>query len=180
MGFFMLLILAITQVNPESKNAEIELKAEFIITMTWPDESKDDVDLFVKMPNGDTVSFRNKSMAFAELDRDDLGERSDKVRMPGGETMIIKENFEHVTIRRSMSGKYVVNALMYHKLDNAPTKVKIKVEQLNPYKLILVRDLILTDNREEETGGRFFIKNGRVVNADFISESVVPYESEGP
>lgn len=173
MGFFMLLMIAIVMINEESKNADVELKAEFIVTMTWPDGSKDDVDLFVKMPNGDVVNFLNKNKSFAELDRDDLGERTDKVRLPGGEIIIIKENFEHVTIRKSMSGKYIVNALMYHKGDSAPTKVNIKIEQLNPYKLISVKDITLTNKGQEETGGRFFIRNGEVKSVDFIFEAIV-------
>lgn len=173
MGFFMLLMIAIVMINEESKNADVELKAEFIVTMTWPDGSKDDVDLFVKMPNGDTVNFLNKSKGFAELNRDDMGERTDTVRLPGGETVIVKDNFETVTIRKSMSGKYIVNAIMWHKEDKTPTEVNIKVEQLNPYKLISVKDITLTEKGQEETGGRFFIRNGEVRSVDFIFESIV-------
>lgn len=176
--FFMMLIITVTMIRPESKNAEIELKAEFIITMTWPDESKDDVDLFVKMPNGEVVNFENKSKAFAELDRDDLGRRSDTVTLPSGEIMVIKENFEHVTIRKIMPGKYIVNAVMWIKEDTAPTKVNVKIEALNPYKLISVKDIILTTNKQEETGGRFIIEKGSVSSIDFIFESVLPYRGE--
>jgi len=179
MGFFMLLMIAISLVNPESKKAEIELKAEFIITMTWPDKSNDDVDLFVKAPNGDVVNYNNKSKAFAELDRDDTGRKSDTVILPGGELVVIKENFEHVTIRKVMSGKYIVNVLMYHKTDLFSTVVNLKIEQLNPYKLISVRNITLTATNQEETAARFTIKGGIVKYVDHIFQSILP-EIGGP
>jgi hypothetical protein len=174
MGLFLLFMITMMMVNPEAKNAEIELKAEFVVTMTWPDESKDDVDLFVKLPNGLVVSFNNKDHSFAALDRDDQGQRTDMVTLPGGETVVIKENYEHVTVRKLMAGKYVVNTIMWTKIDPKPTKVNVKIEQLNPYRLIHNKQIVLTTVKQEETAARFFVNNGKVKDVDSISESVLP------
>ena len=180
MGLFLLFIITMMMVNPVAKNAEIELKAEFIVTMTWPDESKDDVDLFVKLPNNLVINFNNKEHSFAALDRDDQGIRTDRVTLPGGEVIIVKENFEHVTIRKIMPGKHVINVVMWQKEDPKPVKVNVKVEQLNPYKIIHNNTVTLNVVKQEETAARFFIRNGRVEDVDSISESVLPYNEGAP
>jgi len=176
MGLFLLLIIAVVLVNPESKNADIKLKAEFVITLTWPDESKDDIDLMLKLPNGLVVNFNNKDHTFAALDRDDLGQKSDKIVLPDGEIIIVKENFEHITIRRKMAGEHIVNAVLWAKRDSGPTTANIKVEQLNPYKLIYAKDMVFNETKQEETAVRFTIRNGKVEDVSSMFESVLEFD----
>ena len=45
-----LFFLALLAVSPDSKEGKINSKAEFIITMDWPDNHPDDLDLFVQDP----------------------------------------------------------------------------------------------------------------------------------
>ena len=45
-----LFFLALLAVSPDSKDGKIDSKAEFIITMDWPDNHPDDLDLFVQDP----------------------------------------------------------------------------------------------------------------------------------
>src|SRR5579864_630732 len=47
-----LFFLALLAVSQESKDGKIDSKAEFIITMDWPDNHPDDLDLFVQDPAG--------------------------------------------------------------------------------------------------------------------------------
>jgi hypothetical protein len=42
-----LFFLALLVMNPEAKQGKIDTKAEFIVTMTWPDNHPDDIDLYV-------------------------------------------------------------------------------------------------------------------------------------
>jgi len=45
-----LFFIALLSVSPDSKDGKIDSKAEFIITMDWPDSHPDDLDLFVAGP----------------------------------------------------------------------------------------------------------------------------------
>ena len=45
-----LFFLALLAISPEAKDGKIDSKAEFIITMDWPDRHPDDLDLFVQDP----------------------------------------------------------------------------------------------------------------------------------
>ena len=47
-----LFFLALIAMKPHAEDGKIEKKAEFLITMTWPDEHPDDVDLYVQDPAG--------------------------------------------------------------------------------------------------------------------------------
>ena len=42
------------------KNKKVEAKAEFLITITWPEESDNDVDTYVEDPVGNLVFFRSR------------------------------------------------------------------------------------------------------------------------
>jgi hypothetical protein len=170
LGFFVLLVLTITLVNPPTKKGDIELKAEFIITMTWPDKSLDDVDLLVLTPMSKRpIFFANRDVKGASLDRDDRGLKSDTLRMSDGTVHRVYENWEHVAIRKMVPGEYIVNALMYHKVDKRSTPVSIKVEKLNPYRLVYAGKLRLRGDRDEKTAVRFRInKKGQIISRSRI------------
>ena len=51
--------LAMLFMNPVPKKGVINPKAEYIITVRWPDWSPDDIDTWVEAPSGDVVWFRN-------------------------------------------------------------------------------------------------------------------------
>ena len=53
-----LFFLALLAVSPDSKDGKIDSKAEFIITMDWPDNHADDFDLFVQDPAGNIAWYR--------------------------------------------------------------------------------------------------------------------------
>ena len=52
------MFLAIIFMNPIPKTGVINPKAEYIITVSWKDNSPDDVDTYVQSPTGDLVWFR--------------------------------------------------------------------------------------------------------------------------
>ena len=47
-----LFFIALLVMNPEAKQGKIDTKAEFIITLTWPDNHPDDIDLYTEDPLG--------------------------------------------------------------------------------------------------------------------------------
>ena len=45
LGFTFLFLIAIMFMNPIAKQGNVSLKAEYIITITWPENRPDDVDV---------------------------------------------------------------------------------------------------------------------------------------
>ena len=77
---FFIIILFINRITKKFGN--INMKAEYIITVDWKDSLPDDIDLWVKDPNGEIVSYL-KDAGWLHLDRDDQGIVNDKVIIDG-------------------------------------------------------------------------------------------------
>jgi hypothetical protein len=69
-----LFFLALLAISPDAKDGKIDSKAEFMITLDWPDSHPDDLDLFVQDPVGNIAWYRHREAGFLTLDRDDRGE----------------------------------------------------------------------------------------------------------
>ena len=55
MAFAFLFLISMMLIKPESKSAPksaVEVQAEFIINMTWPNDSIDDIDMWIMIPGG--------------------------------------------------------------------------------------------------------------------------------
>ncbi len=120
-----LFFLALLAISPEAKDGKINSKAEFIITMDWPDSHPDDLDLFVQDPVGNIAWYRHREAGFLVLDRDDRGGANDfivvnarKIASP------IRE--EIVTIRGLVAGEYTVNVSHFVATTSAPVPAKVK------------------------------------------------------
>jgi hypothetical protein len=48
MGFAMMVFMAFALIRPELTEGEVDLNAEYLITMRWPDGHPDDIDLYVQ------------------------------------------------------------------------------------------------------------------------------------
>jgi hypothetical protein len=59
LGFSLLFFISIIFMNPIAKMGNVNFKAEYIITVTWPDDQPDDVDVWVQDPNGTYLSLSN-------------------------------------------------------------------------------------------------------------------------
>ena len=60
LAFTFLFFIIILFINPITKFGNINMKAEYIITVDWEDSLPDDIDLWVKDPNGEIVSYLRK------------------------------------------------------------------------------------------------------------------------
>ncbi len=157
------------------KNKKVEAKAEFLITITWPESSDNDVDTYVEDPLGNLVFFRSREKGLLHLDRDDLGTKNDTIILPDGTTYEVKENREIVTIRGIIPGEYTVNVHMYFRKDlDKETTVTIKLEKINPsVKLITIKDVKLGQNGDEKTAFRFCLdKEGCVISINDLKKEL--------
>ena len=140
-GFVFLFIVSFLLINPIAKRADIEVKAEFLITVMWPDDLEDDVDTYVEDPVGNLVWFRSREPGLMHLDRDDLGKRNDEVTTAAG-TILFPENREIVTLRGVIPGEYIINIHMYFKVGQEPVPVTIQIDKINPYSVVLRENYI--------------------------------------
>jgi len=188
MGFLVLFMMALLLINPVKTDKNPKIKAEFIVTVTWPKESPDDVDTYVEDPQGNVVSFGRREDGLMHLDRDDLGHKNDIIETPNG---IVKfdENREIVTIRGITSGEFVVNVHMYRRLlqeaaenqgkialetDFKPVKVNVRLDKINPrMTTVMVKDVNLVLTGDEKTAFRFTInKEGDVIDVNSLEKLI--------
>lgn len=176
LGFTLLFFIAILFMNPIAKLGNINYKAEYIITVSWPEDQPDDVDLWVQDPYRETVSYLRKEAGWLNLDRDDRGDLNDTV-MINGKKVVHPINQEVVTIRGIISGEYIVNLHYYQSVSNQPVKTVIKIEKVNPVlRLVYIDQLVLDKVDDEKTVLRFELDgNGEIVAMNQLSKILTPY-----
>ena len=171
--FAALFVLSFILINPSKKENNIKAKADFMITVTWNKDLDDDVDTYVEDPVGNLVAFMRREEGLMHLDRDDLGHRNDTINTPNG-PIEYKDNREIVTLRGFIPGEYVVNVHMYMKREIAPTEVTIVLEKLNPYMIIMAKNVILTTSGQEDTAFRFVVDSeGSVTKVNELKKTLV-------
>lgn len=167
LGISLLFFIAIIFINPTSKDAEVEIKAYFVITVTWKDYSPDDIDVWVEDPLGKKLWFRQREVGLLHLDRDDRGMDDDKV-MVDDEMIENPLNQEIVTIRGVYPGRYTVNLHYYKSKTHEPVEADVKIFKLRPdYKVILDEKVILERKGVEKTVVNFTLGiDGRLKKMD--------------
>jgi hypothetical protein len=176
LGFVVMFMLAFLLINPIAKTGAVDTKAEFLITLSWPDGRREDVDMYVEDPGGNLVWFRAREAGLMHLDRDDLGRSNDVIRVAGRE-IVNPLNQEVVSIRGIQPGEYVVNLHLY-RAGPVPQAVPatIKVEKLNPkVEIVFYGEVVLTRPAEERTAVRFSLRaDGSVRDVNQLPKALVP------
>lgn len=182
LAFSVIMIIALLMIGNE-KREDVVRPAEYLITMTWNDESPNDVDLHLLYDGEDWVNYkvedREKKHIF--LERDDRGYTNDFYENESGEKVPLKLNREVITLRTKTDGHYALSAHMYQVFDNyggdsfLPENVVIEVLQLNPYRIIAVVEKTLATRRMEMPMLTFDIEGGEVVNVDLNSDEKIIY-----
>src|SRR6195256_7018977 len=124
-----LFFIALLAIAPEAKDGKIDSKAEFIITMDWPDNHPDDLDMFVQDPAGNIAWYRRREAGFMVLDRDDRGGANDFI-LVNGHKILSPIRQETVSIRGIVAGEYTVNVYHFVAMSREPVPVSVKVEKL--------------------------------------------------
>ena len=150
-----LFFIALLAISPDAKEGKIDAKAEFIITMDWPDNHPDDLDLFVQDPVGNVAWYRHREAGFLTLDRDDRGGANDFILVNGTKIPSpIRE--EIVTVRGVVPGEYTVNVSHFQATTGQPVAATVKVQKLNPSAQVVFDDKVIVDHSgDEKTALRF-------------------------
>ena len=180
LGFTFLFFITMLFINPITKLGNVNMKAEYIITVDWKDSLPDDIDLWVKDPNGEIVSYLKKDAGWLHLDRDDRGVINDKIIIDSKE-VIYPINREVVTLRGIIPGEYVVNLYLYDHKSSSPVEAKIIIEKVNPsLRLVFVGDVILKNEDTELTITKFRLDSeGNFKSIYTVNEILTPYSLKG-
>ena len=174
-AFVFCFIVALLAMNPKAlKSGDIPAKAEFIITLSWPDMNPDDIDAWAQDPAGNVVWFRAREAGLMHLDRDDRGLVNDTLVINGRE-VINPLNQEVITVRGFAAGEYTVNAHYYESKDGQPVTVTLSVIKVNPRaEVIFYGQQTLARKGDEATMVRFTVlPDGTVTNVNTLPRHLV-------
>ncbi|MGO9133076.1 MAG: hypothetical protein ACLP8A_03370 [Methylovirgula sp.] len=169
-----LFFIALLSMSPDAKEGKVDTKAEFIITMDWPDNHPDDLDLFVQDPAGNIAWYRHREAGFMVLDRDDRGGANDFIVVNGKKIPSpIRE--EIVTVRGIVPGEYTVNVSHFAATTGQPVPVTVKVQKLNPSAQVIFDDKVFVDHTgDEKTAVRFSVDTkGKVIDVNRRQKSLM-------
>ena len=174
-AFVFCFIIALLAMNPKAlKAGDIPSKAEYIISVSWPDMNPNDIDTWVQGPSGDMVWFRAREAGLMHLDRDDRGLANDTI-IVNGKQVINPLNTEVVTIRGIEPGEYTVNAQYYESKNNEPVEVTVSVIKVNPRAdVVFYGQLTPARKGDEATAVRFTVlPDGAVANVNTLPKKLV-------
>jgi hypothetical protein len=169
-----LFFLALLAVSPDNKDGKIDSKAEFLITMDWPDNHPDDLDLYVQDPLGNIAWYRHREAGFMVLDRDDRGGANDFIVVNGKKIPSpIRE--EIVTVRGVVAGEYTVNVSHFVATTGLPVPATVKVQKLNPTAQVIFDDKVVVDHTgDEKTAVRFTLDSeGKIIDVNRRPKSLM-------
>ncbi len=169
-----LFFIALLAINPDAKAGKIDTKAEFIISMNWPDNHPDDLDLYVEDPAGNIVWFHQREAGFMVLERDDRGGTNDFV-MVNNKKIVMPLREETVSIRGILPGEYTINVNHYMATTGKPVPVSVKVEKINPVLEVVYYDTInMEKTGQEKTIVRFTVgQDGSVTDVAHREKSLI-------
>jgi hypothetical protein len=174
LAFVMLFAVAMIAMNPRAKTGVIDAKAEFIITVTWPDLNPNDIDTWVQDPGGNLVWFRAREGGMMHLDRDDRGLSNDTIVI-NGQQVVNPLNQEVVTIRGFAPGEYTVNVHYYDTKNGEPVTVNVSVVKVNPRAEVVYYGTVSVNRKgDEATAVRFTVdREGGVTGVNTLAKSMV-------
>ncbi|MCP8939622.1 hypothetical protein NK718_13930 [Alsobacter sp. SYSU M60028] len=174
LGLAVMVFMAFALINPEAKTGVVDVKAEFIVTVQWPDSNPDDVDTYVEDPLGNLVWYHSRESGFLVLDRDDRGNYRDTITV-NGKQIQNPLNQETVTIRKIIPGEYIVNVSHYIANTTEPLPVRVKVEKVNPRLTVVYYGTITMDHKGQEvTAVRFSVDaEGNVSDVNTRPKSLI-------
>lgn len=174
-AFVFCFIIALLAMNPKAlKAGDIPAKAEFIITVSWPDNNPNDLDTWVQDPSGELVWFRAREAGLMHLDRDDRGLANDTI-VVNGKQIVNPLNQEVVTLRGIAPGEYTVNIQYYETKNGEPVEATVSLVKVNPRaEVVYYGTATLARKGDEATALRFTIlPDGTVNNINTLPKTLV-------
>lgn len=161
-----ILLLLLINITPKEQKEKVTLEAKAMVTMSWLNKSKNDVDLWVRDPSGRIIYYGAKEAPGMELDRDDRGTTTDTV-IVNGKRIVIELNQEIVKFRFLLDGMYVVNIKMYSSSKGPfPEPVTITFYDMQNFTQLYKNTINLVSINQEINILVFYVKNGKIQNIE--------------
>ena len=175
-GFVFLFFIAVIFISPAKDAGKVVLDAQYLVTVTWPDGSQEDIDTWIEDPQGNVTWFRNRSAGLVHLDRDDRGMLNDKIEVEG---KVIENvlNQEVAAVRGTVPGEYTVNLHYYESVEQVTVPVTVRVARVNPVYKIYFNDTVdMRRKGEERTAVRFTIlRDGKIGRINRLEKKLVTF-----
>jgi hypothetical protein len=148
---------------------------QYAVTVTWPGNRPDDVDTYLRDPQGGIVWYASPQVDALQLEHDDIAVNGSGYG-PG------RPNEERVVIRDSAAGEYVTNVQMYQRRDTGPVPVTVQLWDLRGNdRMLLTRTVALGGNGDEKTAFRFVLDaRGRFTGSSTLPVSLIQQLPGGP
>lgn len=163
-----LLLIVLVAINPPvvKTRASIATPGKYVVVMTWP-QTDNDVDLWLRQPDGRIVYWRNPRSPLAHLESDDQGFVGD---LPDG------HNVERMVLRNLAPGEFTVNVHLYSGRD-VPVPVTVTLWRLEGVDAELYSvKIVLAVEGDEVTAFRFSPnEDGAVRNLNRLPAQLVHY-----
>jgi hypothetical protein len=140
----------------------------YAVVMTWP-KGEDDVDLYMRDPEGSIAYFGKAQVDQMQLEHDDLGTAETGYAHTN-------ENQERTVLRSATPGQWIANVQLYSRGPGAaPIPVVVTLWDLRTEDRLVYRDTRrLTRKGDERTAFRFTIdKAGNVAGISHVPVSLV-------
>jgi len=160
-------LMLFLMISPPTKQDDgVKPKIEYLISMDWPGNLDYDVDIWMRDPNGNLLSYGKKEVGFLTLERDDMGSSNNTIEI-NGQLVTKLTNEELVSIRGFLPGEYIVNVHLYSAKNNMtygapvePFPVTIKIQKMNPTVTIVYQGTVtLKFIRQEVHAVRFTLSS---------------------
>jgi hypothetical protein len=172
MGFSIMVFVSFALIRPDALTGNVNVQADYLINLTWPDSNPDDMDLYVEDPAGNIAWYRSLEAGFLSLERDDRGLFHDTI-VVNGKKIENQLNQETVTLRGIIPGEYIVNVNHYVANGIEPVPVTVTVQRVNPRLEVVFHGTVTVDHRgDEKTVVRFTLDsegNYSNLNDRFVS-----------
>lgn len=185
--FAFLFIVAFALIKPADQKPGVEMKAEYLVVLTWPKGSLDDIDLHLLLPDRTFVDFHHREVGFALLDHDDLGVNGIYTG-PDGKPTRLDEHKEVISLRARVPGTYVANVHVfrinasYGQFESNPPlpyTVKVTLIRLNPtYEEVASVEVPLAEIGQQKTAFAFSVEPDGLVRVD--RDADVPFITTAP
>lgn len=182
---FMITTLLITT-KVKDEEAGVKKDAQYIITMSWPNNVNCDVDIWVRDPNNRVVSYQAKDVGIMHIERDDQGWINDLITYLKLQPSQQLNNSETWVLRGKLAGKFTVNVHLYScTIGGKPyplgqvveVPVTLELTQLNPsIKKVLTKTITLKKVWEEITAFNFVLDGKN--NVELITDEQVDLVKE--
>ena len=160
MAFVLLFAFAFMMIRLQEsvikKQSALSMNSKMVVHLSWPNDSNDDIDLWVKTERPlAVVGYKSKASRNMFLDNDTLGKSSSELVMRDGKFVSTYGNNEHLHLKECTDTHVTVNAHYYRSYMSQPVQIKVELIRLDPLATLHSATVVLLKPGQERTVFQF-------------------------